>query len=266
MNPKVLLDKTTLAGQTAEQDLATALAEIFNNSNVPPFICRQLIQRFVTSNPSDNYVRRIVNVFESHPRGDMKAVVKAILTDSEARAYDDGVTSVNDIMKLREPLLWINGLMRGLNATVAASNNLVSYASNLGQNVYYSPTVFNYFPPNYQVTINNRQVNAPEFDLLSEATSMGAADFANTVAFGSISGVTIDYTPYITALGTAPTTATINALIDSLNTALLIGKAMPKPIHDAIFTVLTTPKMTPKAIVQNAVYLIASSSNFKVAQ
>ena len=94
---KTLLNGTVLpAGQTAEEDLQGALTNIFNHPNVGPFVCKQLIQHLVTSTPSPAYVARISAVFANNGngvRGDMQAVIRAILEDTEARAGDTDPTS-----------------------------------------------------------------------------------------------------------------------------------------------------------------------------
>ena len=107
--------------QTAEQDLDGALTTIFKHPNVGPFICRQLIQHLVTSNPSPAYVARVAAVFDdngSGVRGDMKAVIKAMLLDPEARQADDAAPAAGE-GHLREPVLFITGLLRAFNASVA---------------------------------------------------------------------------------------------------------------------------------------------------
>ena len=259
---KMLLNNTVLgANQTAETDLKDALSNIFHHTNVGPFISRELIQRLVTSQPSDAFVHRIAAVFDSNPRGDMKAVIKAILTDPEARAGDD--SGVNESTKLREPVLMITDLMRGLGATVAAPNSLTDVASSLGQTLYNSPTVFNYFLPGYEINISSTQThNAPEFQLLGEATAMAAADFVNNLTYGKYIGVTVDLTPYITTLGAKPAATDISKMVSSLDTALMGGR-MTQQMHDTIVKAAQAAT-TPKAMVQAAVYLIGSSWDFQV--
>ena len=262
MLPKQLLNTHWLpVHQTAELDLKEALDNIFQNANVGPFICRQLIQRLVTSSPSDNYVKRVADVFNEAPRGNMAAVVKAILLDSEARQGDNG--SENAATKLREPALWTSALLRGLNAKVAPINSLPGAVSGLGQNIYYSPSVFNYFLPGYHIDVSPTMTyNAPEFQLLSEATAMSAADLVSTFTYNTVTGVTIDLTPYITLLGAKPVAADISKLIDKLNVDLMGGR-MPVAMHTTIATACAAAT-TPKAIVQTAVYLIGSSWNYQV--
>lgn len=258
---KLLLNGYTLpAGQTAEIDLKDALNDIFHHPNVAPFISRQLIQRLVTSQPSDNYVHRVASVFSS-TKGDMKAVVKAILIDSEARKGDDG--SENTATKLREPVLVVNDFLRRLGAQVTAPNSLTDAASRLGQTIYYPPTVFNYFLPGYDVIISPTQIhNAPEFQLLGEATALSAADLMNSFAFGKVNGVSIDLTPYLTILGTAPKAADIAKMVDAVNSALMGGR-MPAAMHSTIAGACQKAA-TPRAMAETAIYLTGSSWDFQV--
>ncbi len=121
---KLLLGATIPAGQTAEQDLADALHIIFMQPTLPPFVSKQLIEHLVTSNPSVDYVARISKVFVdngSGVRGDLKAVIHAILTDSEARAGD--VNDTNETFgHMREPVLLVLNLLRGLNGSVSSTS------------------------------------------------------------------------------------------------------------------------------------------------
>src|SRR5882757_1374410 len=119
MSAKALLSGVTLpAGQTAEQDLSGVIDSIFNHPNVGPFVGRQLIQHLVTGNPSPTYVGRVAAVFANNGsgvRGDMKAVLKGILNDPEARAADSDPTAAGG--HLREPILYFTGILRALQFT-----------------------------------------------------------------------------------------------------------------------------------------------------
>jgi Protein of unknown function (DUF1800) len=104
------------------QDLESALNSIFNNQNVAPLICRQLIQRLVTSNPSRDYVYRVAQVFNndgSGVRGNLQAVVQAILLDYEARSPD--LISQPTYGKQREPLVRVASLARAFPAPPTVS-------------------------------------------------------------------------------------------------------------------------------------------------
>src|SRR5271166_1746936 len=147
---KLLLNGVTLpAGGAIQADLDAALQNIFNHPNVGPFISKQLIQKLVTSNPSPDYVSRITQVFNdngSGVRGDLKAVVNAILMDSEARRGDDPTQVQATDGHLREPLLYMMAMMRSVNATTDGAN-LMWYAANMQQQPFVPTTVFNFYPP-----------------------------------------------------------------------------------------------------------------------
>ena len=126
-DPKQLLRYTGAAsggllpgGQSAEQDLAGALDNIFNHPNVPPFVALRLIQHLVTSNPSPAYIQRVADVFKNNGsgvRGDMAAVITAVLMDPEARRGDNPATAVGTDGHLQEPILYMTGLLREFNAS-----------------------------------------------------------------------------------------------------------------------------------------------------
>src|SRR5262249_9115808 len=148
---------------------------LFNNSNVGPFVCKQLIQHLVTSTPSAAYVTRVAAVFAnngSSVRGDMKAVITAILTDQEARAGDTNPDF--DGGHLREPILFITAMMRGLGFTNTDANgsyfSLSNKSSALSEEPYRANSVFNFFPPEY--VIPDSTLNAPEFSIENTATAV----------------------------------------------------------------------------------------------
>ena len=255
----VLSGKTLPAQQSAEVDLQQALDNIFQHPNTGPFICRQLIQHLVTSNPSAAYVARVATVFSggANPRGDLKAVIKAVLLDPEARKGDSGTIAVGE-GHLREPALFIAGLIRALNGQVATINSLTDYSNIMGQNMYLPPTVFNYFLPAYD--IGGTTINAPEFQILSSSTAMRRVDFVNSLVYGKIAGLTIDLKTFggVTS-GAVPTS---ESLLKLVNDALMRG-AMSKEMHDTIITAMDAAT-TPLAKLETAVYLAAASSEYQV--
>lgn len=167
---QVLNGVTIPQGQTGDQDLEAALDNIFNHANVAPFISFRLIQRLVTSNPSPAYIQRVASVFNdngSGERGDLAAVVKAILLDPEARP--DVRTEATG--KMKEPLLRLTQIWRAYNAT-SASGKLKLPAVNFffGQGPLQSPSVFNFFSPFYAPAgeIRNGGYTAPELQIATE--------------------------------------------------------------------------------------------------
>ena len=141
------------AGQTAEQDLDTVLDALTAQPTMAPFVSKQLIQHLVTSDPSPAYIQRVAKVFLDNGagvEGDMKAVLMAILSDQEARAGDNPSAAANaSFGHLREPVLLVANLLRGLNGTLGASSKVYNNATTLGEDLFYPATVFSYFSPLY---------------------------------------------------------------------------------------------------------------------
>lgn len=263
------------AGQSAEQDLNAAIDNIFNHPNVGPFIGKQLIQKLVTSNPSPAYVARVAAVFANNgsgDRGDLRAVVQAILLDPEAR----GEVKTEPIYgKLREPVLFMTSLLRAFHASSdGILNSLTISGSPIGaaqmqQDVFRAPSVFNFYSPDYEVP-GEDGVLGPEFNILSSITALNRANFANRVVMNDTGippappnrplGTQIDLEPY-RALGGDPDPT---ALMDALNMLLMHG-AMSQDMRSIITMAVTAvPASLPLQRVRTAVYLIATSSQYQV--
>jgi uncharacterized protein (DUF1800 family) len=175
--------------QTPEQDLKMALDAIANHPNVGPFIGRRLIQAMVTSNPSPAYVGRVTAVFNNNGaggRGDMKAVIRAVLLDPEARTVPSDVTKYG---KLREPVLRFTQLMRATGARADNGRNSVWWLDSaddaLGQSPLLSPSVFNFFSPNFTRAgaIAQAGIVAPEFQITTETQVVGSTNFLHSAVF-----------------------------------------------------------------------------------
>src|SRR4030095_2523290 len=137
-----------------------------------PYVNKQLIQRLVTGNPTPAYVARISAVCAnkgSGVRGDLAAVVRAILLDPEARGP---AKTAADFGTLREPVLVVTAMLRALSG-VTDGSQLAAQTGGLGQNPYFSPTVFNYFPPD--ATIPGTSILAPEFAIHTTNSAVGRA-------------------------------------------------------------------------------------------
>ena len=163
-----------------EQDIQDALNTIFNHANVGPFMARRLIQRLVSSNPSPAYIQRVATVFNNNGsgvRGDLKAVIRAILLDPEA--CDCNIDKSNNYAgMLREPFVRYMNLMRGLKLTTTGGvyrNAMNDLYDRIEQIPIYSPTVFNFFQPDYipDGDLKIAQKYAPEFQLLNSQTLTG---------------------------------------------------------------------------------------------
>ena len=174
-------------------DLRIALDTLFNHPNVGPFISRRLIQALVTSNPSPGYISRVASVFNNNGsgvRGDMGAVVRAILTDTEAR--DAANVNSTNFGKIREPIVRLANWMRGFGATSASGNYLInstSASTSLSQSALASPSAFNFFRPGYvppNTRLGAQNLTAPELQIVDEVTVAG---YLNTMQSAIGSGI-----------------------------------------------------------------------------
>ena len=271
---KRVLDNVVLpAGQTQAQDLKDALDIIFNHPNVGPFISRQLIQRLVTSNPSPAYVYRIAKVFKDNGqgvRGDLKAVVRAILLDYEAR--NQTAPTTNTFGHEREPVVRYANLFRAFHASAADGvYDFIYPMDSLGQIPLDAPTVFNFFEPNYVQPgpIAVAGLVAPEFQITTDTTVVTSINYLRTVIYQNASPteVVLNWTPAELALGNTP----VN-LVDMLNTRLMSGQ-LPTAMRDAIVTRLNAITVSPGdpnpgllSRARAATYLIIASPQFNTAR
>jgi uncharacterized protein (DUF1800 family) len=259
--------------------LDIAIDNLFNHANTGPFVCIQMIHQLVTSNPSPAYVGRCSAAFANNGaggRGDMKAVVTSILLDPEARG---GVKTDPNYGHLREPVLLMTTLLRAFNATdtsktdgVLVTNSPNNLSNPLGQNVFNPPTVFSYFPADYNLP--GTDLIAPEFGILDTSTSYARANFINTLFLANggngiavnapnrPQGTQINFASF-QALSTTP-----QQLVDALNQRLLHGtmSAQMNASIVATVTAITNANATTQALqrTQTAIYLVASSSQFQV--
>ncbi len=177
---KVFLGTTIPASPTVDVagDLRIALDRLFNHANVPPFICQRLIQQLITSNPTPAFVGRCAAVFSNNGsgvRGDLTAVIRAILTDADARSM--AVVTSADFGKLREPVIRVTSWARAFAATSQTGNFLMTSTSantSLNQSPLTSPSVFNFWRPGFTppatTQLGQRSLVAPEFQVLDEVT------------------------------------------------------------------------------------------------
>lgn len=272
-NSKTLFDTLVLpAGQSSAADLAAAVHGVFMHPNVGPFIGKQLIQHLVSSSPSPAYVGRVASAFNDNgkgQRGDMQAVIRAILLDSEARG---GMRGESNYGHLREPALFVAQFYRALGG-VSDGVWLKDRSSEMGQNLFYADTVFNYYPADYALAGGQE---APEFGILNTATALARANFVYSAALSTANGNTViaaapsatlsgatgtalDLTPYI-ALAADPA-----ALVDRLNILLLHGTMAPE-LRSQIVASVTAASSDTKIRAQTAIYLVANSAHFMVEQ
>jgi len=262
---KTLLDGAVdPAGQSMSNDLSFAMQNLIQHPNVGPFISKQLIQKLVTGNPSPAYVQRVSAVFDNDGagvKGNLKAVITAILTDPEARG---DVKSDPNYGKLREPVLFMTAAARAL-GTASDGVFFMQQASNLSQDVFDADSVFNFYPPTYIAP--GTDLLGPEFALANASTAINRYNFANTLVFGTIP-------PLATlpgATGTQPSWATLQSLaanpaglVAELNNLLMHG-TMPAAMQTTLLSAIATvPASDPLTRAQTAFYLTITSPEYQV--
>jgi uncharacterized protein (DUF1800 family) len=258
-------------------ELNAAIDNLFNHPNTGSYVCRELIHQLVTSNPSPPYVGRCAAAFANNGsgvRGDMKAVISAILLDIEARG---DVKTDPDYGHLREPLLLITNVLRVFNATsdfnLAGSSFTFNYPGDLGQDPFNPTTVFSYFPADYAVP--GTTLFGPEFGIMSSSTALKRANFFNTLLFANggngippgtgpaaadrPTGTQLNFSAY------QPLAANPQQLVNALD-AVLMHDTMSAPMKASIVQNVTNLSNSDggKLRTQNAIYLIMTSSQYQV--
>lgn len=249
------------ANTPGQEAMKRALDAIFAHPNVGRFIARQLIQRLVTSNPSVDYVFRVAQVFESNGaevpvRGDLRAVIRAVLVDPEARpaiggtgsatvpaAADPASAAAPSIGegpwltdgKLREPMIRLLQWLRLTSATSTDGHwNMpdLSGSDMIGQAPLRAPSVFNFYRPGYvppHTAMASLGLVAPEFQITNESTVVGYANFLlRVLPFGG-AGILPDYTRWLADADDVP------RLVDRLN-LYLSGRTLSS---DSVATIVT---------------------------
>ena len=266
---KTLFDGITLPAVAdsqagCAQDINAALDAIANHASVAPFISRQLIQRFVTSNPSPAYIQRVATRFNNNGqgvRGDLAAVITAVLMDTEARSAPTG-----NFGKLREPVLRLTALWRGLdviqgepepplngsggtNTNVGNISMSLGFDSSLGQRPYNSPTVFNFYEPDFRNpgAIQNANLYSPEFQILNESTITRMNDtiqsrivdwYVGSSSCNTVTRPCVPIAPYLAIMQQPGNATTYGQLVDALNLRMMAG-AMSSNMRSVLVTMLS---------------------------
>jgi uncharacterized protein (DUF1800 family) len=254
------------AGQSGDQDLQMALDNVFNHPNVGPFMAIRLIHRLTTSNPSPQYVERVARVFNdngSGVRGDMAAVVKAILLDPEARSNPNSDTDG----KIKEPLLRLTQLYKAYNATSQGGGYPLGFIYIVfGQGPLQSPSVFNFFSPFYAPPgeISTGGLVAPELEISTEYLNTYVTNFMFNQTFGlnqtnenlDEDDVYIDFSEEM-AIAT-DVDALINMVADKL-----LGGQISDPLRNEIAGMLALIPETDTAIrAAEAIYFVTTSPEY----
>lgn len=269
------------AGLTARQDLELALDNIFNHPNVGPFIGKQLIKRLVTSNPSPAYVERVARVFNDNGegvRGDLEAVVRAILLDEEARQIPD----IAGYGKLREPVIRLSHLWRAFNVQRGNGSSsrgeynthspqLMNLELVTGQAVLKSPSVFNFFQPSFSPAgpVAAANLKAPEFELSTDSNELATTNrigrqilelSVSSETANGLSASYLDFSHEVSLAGDIP------ALLTHLDTLLLSG-SMSETLTDTLTRHLEGLPDTQSGHfqrVRDAVALIVASPDYLI--
>jgi uncharacterized protein (DUF1800 family) len=250
---KTFLGVTVPAGQTVEQDLESLLDCLITHPNTAPFIATRLIRSLVMSNPSPGYIQRVADVFANNGagvRGDLKAVVTAILTDTEAR--QDNAT-VNQ-GRLKDSILHVTGLLRVLNGQFNSSQQLTYLFDYLGQSVLNPPSVFSWFSPLYHVP--QSPLFGPEFQIYSPTEAVLRGNLVHMILTYSSSDFVVNLSPF------QPYGNDMPGLVEAANQILLYGR-MPAGMKQALITA-ATPGVDAKARIETVLYLTALSGQYAV--
>jgi uncharacterized protein (DUF1800 family) len=267
---KRLLTGTVVpAGQTGDQDIEAAIDNLFNHPNVGPFIGKQLIQRLVTSNPSPAYVERVARAFNGDTtgvRGDMQAVIRAVLLDPEATAAPGTLATFG---KLREPVVRYASLLRQFGA---ASDD--GFIANIGfflqsitrQHPLSSPSVFNFFLPAHSPAGEIAAANlvAPEFQITTSSSIVGFSNLIDAVVLGGfVTDAPEPFAPVSLSLDEyIALAADVDALVTRLDIMLTHGSLEPAT-RAAILNALDDID-DPAFRLQTALYMFLTAADYAV--
>ena len=271
---KTFLGKTVPANASQDASVDAVIDAVFTHANTPPFVAKALIKQLVTTNPSPAYVERVARIFADNGqgvRGDMRAIVRAVLMDGEARgALKDG-----NFGKVKEPIL----LLTSLGRLIPQKTDGYVYTqrdTQLGQSIFHSPSVFNYYPPDYPLPLGNGLESGPS-KLMTTATVMARHNIVydwtingdqasraeyNAPAIVQATGTQVDWTSW-EAIGNDP-----DAVLDRIDT-LMLGGAMTAAQRTSIKAAMAAITNANASIqarrrAQTALYIAATSPLFQV--
>ncbi|MBX3675203.1 MAG: DUF1800 family protein [Burkholderiales bacterium] len=268
---KLLLEGVTLpAFQTPQTDMRQALDNIFYHPNVGPFFCRVMLQRLVTSNPSRGQVQRCATAFNDNgfgERGNLRAVFRAILLDPEAR--DLGLATGPGAGKQREPVVRFANFLRALGASSTSGRNAIHYLDSaddsLGQSPLLAPSVFNFFSPFFRPMgpVAAAGLVAPEFQITTETSVVGALNFFTTLADKGYYGwsenqMKLDYGTLQALAGSPP------MLVAHIDMLLMAGQMSPALRDTMVRAVAAMPASNARNRVEAALMIAAASPDFVI--
>jgi hypothetical protein len=252
------------------QDTNGVLDCIFNHPNTGPFVAIRLIRNLVTSNPTPGYIQRVATVFNNNGqgvRGDLKAVLTAILKDPEAR--QDTITmdangqpyyllngaNVNYTPgRLKDPLSFIVGFVRAMNGAIPVGTVIPYNFVAMGETLNQPPSVFGYWSPLYHLPLNPA-LNGPEFQIYTPTESVEEANLLQTIISMPNSDPGIDLSPFNAAVASTP------ALLDLADQKFFYGR-MPAALRTALGTAIDANSDNPSRVM-TAVYLAALAGQYQ---
>ncbi len=241
---KVVLHCALPAGQGSVQEMNAALDCVFQHANVAPFVATRLIRGLVTSNPSPAYVRRVAQVFEnsgSGVRGDLRATVRAILTDAEAR--NDGASTGSG--RLKDAIFHIVSVVRAMGGSITTGNQFGWQLGQLGQMPLAPNSVFSFYSPLFRVPTSS--LFGPEFQIYTPTEAVLRGNLMWQLLNEGSGSVVLDWSRYTALAGNVP------ALIDAVDQTLLYGR-MPAAMRSAL-TQAVTAQSEARSRAITALYL-----------
>jgi len=242
------------AGMSVQQELDVALKAVFNHPNLPPFVATRLIRSLVSSNPSPLYIKNVADVFVDNGqgvRGDLTAVIRAVLTDPEAR-QDVADTTQG---RLKDPILHILGMTRALGAQLVDPAIFQWELNLLGQAVFAPSSVFSFYSPLHHLP-DGSGLFGPEFQIYTPSQAILRANMLWGLLGQTNSSWVLNITTYISVAGDP------NALIDLINSRLFQGRMSPELRKILFDTALFYSDLTQRS--RTLLYLAAISSEYAV--
>lgn len=251
--PKNFLTCSLAAGQSVQQDLDAVIDCLMAHPNIAPFIATRLIRSLVTSNPSPAYVARVADVFAGRHGGavgDLKATVRAILLDQEARQSTATATQG----RLKEPILQASGLLRALNGQFASANQITYLFEHMGQAILTPPSVFSWFSPLYRVP--GSTLFGPEFQIYSPTEATLRGNFLYSLLTNPGGDAHFDLSPFL------PYGNDMARLVEAVNQVLLYGR-MPTAMKQTLIAA-AAPGYDANTRIVTVLYLTALSGPYAV--
>ncbi len=254
LTQKTLINGCVLpAGQTVQQDMDGVLDCVFNHPNTAPFVATRLIRSLVTSNPSAAFIQRIATVFNdngSGVRGDLKAVLRAILTDPEARL---DTATVNG-GRLKDPIFYIVSFVRMTNGTIVPATIIPYMFVAMGETPNNPASVFGYYSPMYRLPLNPA-LFGPEFQIFTPTESVVEANMLFQMIHQPNSDPMIDLSAFNAVAGNT------SQLLDVVDQKLFYGR-MPSQMRTALATAIDASYDNTQR-VETALYLAALSGQYQ---